>query len=61
MTRGGKREGAGRPQVPDDQKKQIYATKLRPDQIRWLRSQKKAAAILERLIDQEMQKDQQQT
>ena len=47
MARGGRREGSGRPQIPDDEKKQLYATKLRPDQIKWLRSQKKAAAIVE--------------
>lgn len=59
MARGGRREGSGRPQISDDEKKQLYSTKLRPDQIKWLRSQKKAAAILERLIDEEMQKEQQ--
>lgn len=61
MARGGGREGSGRPQIPDDEKKQIYSTKLRPDQIKWLRSQKKAAAILERLIDDEMQKEEEQS
>lgn len=51
--RGGKRDGSGRKPEPD--KKLSYNTKLRPDQIEWLRSQYKAAAILEKLIDNEMQ------
>lgn len=53
--RGGSRTGSGRKPVPETDKKQNYTTKLRPDQISWLRSQKKAAAILEKLIDNEMQ------
>lgn len=52
--RGGQRKGAGRPAIPEEEKKKDYGTKLRPDQIEWLRSQYKAAAILERLIDEEM-------
>jgi len=56
MTRGGVRTGSGRHPVPDSEKKTTYTTKLRPDQIEWLRSQYKAAAILERLIDNEMQR-----
>jgi len=54
--RGGTRKGSGRPAIPKPAQKQSYATKLRPDQIEWLRSQYKAAAILERLIDNEMQR-----
>ena len=54
--RGGQRKGAGRPAIPEHEKKQDYGTKLRPDQIEWLRSQYKAAAILERLIDEEMKR-----
>ena len=52
--RGGQRKGAGRPAIPEHEKKKDYGTKLRPDQIAWLRSQYKAAAILERLIDEEI-------
>jgi len=49
---GGKREGAGRPANP--QKKRAYATALRPDQIKWLRSKKRgwAAKFFERVIDE---------
>lgn len=54
--RGGQRKGAGRPAIPEHEKKKDYGTKLRPDQIEWLRSQYKAAAILERLIDEEMER-----
>ena len=56
MPKGGIRKGSGRKPLSDDQKKQSYATKLRPDQIEWLRSQKKAAALLEKLIDKEINK-----
>jgi hypothetical protein len=55
--RGGARQGSGRKPLPDEQKKQTYSTKLRPDQIEWLRSQKKAASILERLIDNKIQEE----
>ena len=54
MAAGGKREGAGRPAKKD--KKKSYATKLRPDQIQWLQSQKRgwAAQFFERVIDEAM-------
>ena len=58
MTGGGKREGAGRPPAPKEKKKITYALKLRPDQIAWLQEKYKAAAIIERLIDEEMKKEQ---
>ena len=52
MTRGGKREGAGRPAgTTKKDKKQTYATRLRPDQIRWLRRQKNAAKEIEIALD----------
>lgn len=49
MTRGGKRKGAGR--KPSPNKKVSYATKLRQDQIEFLRSLKNAAKWLEDMID----------
>ena len=52
---GGKREGAGRP--ANLQKKVVYSTvKLRPEQIDWLRKQKRgiAAKIFESAIDAAM-------
>jgi len=52
---GGAREGAGRPAIPQKDKKKTYSTKLRPDHIEWLRSHKQPAAqILERLIQEEI-------
>jgi hypothetical protein len=56
MTGGGKRGGAGRPATPPEEKKITYSTKLRPDQIAWLKGKYKAAAILERLIDEEIKR-----
>jgi hypothetical protein len=52
---GGKRQGAGRPVSTD--KKISYATKIRPDQVQWLRSKKRgfAAQFLEKVIDEAMQ------
>jgi len=54
---GGKREGAGRPANP--QKKQAYTIRLRPDQIEWLRSQKRgvAASLFEQAVTAAMEKD----
>lgn len=52
---GGKREGAGRP--ANLQKKVVYSTvKLRPEQIDWLRKQKRgiAAKLFESAIDAAM-------
>lgn len=49
MTRSGKRKGAGRKPAPN--KKQKYATMLRPDQVEWLKSQKNAAKEIEDGID----------
>lgn len=57
MPKGGSRQGSGRKPLPDEQKKQTYSTKLRPDQIEWLKSKKKAAAILEKLIDNQIKKE----
>ena len=51
-THGGRRPGSGRKIKTD--KKKAYTTKLRPDQIEWLRSQKNAARTLEDLIDAAM-------
>lgn len=56
MTRGGDRKRAGRTPVPESEKKKMYAVKLRPDQLEWLRSQYKASQIIERLIDDEMER-----
>ena len=55
MTRGGKRKGAGRKPMPD--KKQTYATRLRPDQIAWLRSQKNAAKEIETALDRHIEEN----
>ena len=52
---GGKRKGAGRP--ANLQKKVVYSTvKLRPEQINWLRKQKRglAAKIFESAVDAAM-------
>lgn len=49
---GGNRPGSGRKPKPD--KKITYSTKLRPDQVSWLRAQKNAAKALEYLIDSAM-------
>jgi len=53
LKHGGKREGAGRPEK--ENKKISYATKLRPDQIEWLRTQANAAKILEEMIDKRIE------
>ena len=52
--RGGKREGSGRPIVID--KKQAYTIRLRPDQVEWLKKQKRgvAAKIFEDAVDAAM-------
>jgi len=43
--------------VIDPKKKKIsYGTRLRPDQINFLQSQKNAAGLLEKLIDDEMKR-----
>jgi hypothetical protein len=54
---GGAREGAGRPAIPQKEKKRAYATKLRPDQIKWIQSQKRgwAAKFFEQVIDEAME------
>lgn len=49
MPRGGKRKGAGRKHSPI--KKKRYGTRLRPDQIKWLKKQKNAAMEIEIAID----------
>lgn len=48
-TPGGHRQGSGRKPKPD--KKINYNTKLRPDQVEWLRAKNNAAKVLEYLID----------
>ena len=50
--KGGKRPGAGRKPKPD--KKQQYATRLRPDQIKFLKGLNNAAKMLESIIDSAM-------
>ena len=52
--RGGQRTGAGRPASPD--KKQKYTVRLRPDQIEWLKNQKRGVAsqLFERAVDEAM-------
>jgi hypothetical protein len=58
MTRGGKRDGAGRPTGSTKKnKKASYATRLRPDQIRWLKRQKNAAFQIESALDLWINKD----
>lgn len=52
---GGARKNSGRKLgVFNPNRKVQYATKLRPDQIKWLRLKKNMAKFLERLIDREM-------
>ena len=50
MTRGGQRKGAGRKPSPD--KKKGYSTKLRSDQIEWLKANKPAAQHIEKALDE---------
>ena len=57
MSRGGSRTGSGRKKLPESEKKQRYSTLLRHDQIDWLRSQKKAASLLEKLIDKHIEEN----
>lgn len=49
MPSGGKRKGSGRKPKPD--KKIKYATKLRPDQIAWLKKQRNQAKTIENALD----------
>ena len=58
MSRGGARKGAGAKPVPDHKKKQSLTIRLRPDQIEFIKEQKRgwAAAIIEEFIDIEMKK-----
>ncbi|MBU1386939.1 MAG: hypothetical protein KKD32_03710 [Proteobacteria bacterium] len=58
---GGARPGSGnkpgKPLKPESEKKRPYATKLRPDQIAWLKTQDRPAAqVLEAIIDAEIKK-----
>lgn len=48
MTSGGKRKGAGR--KPSPNKKIQYSTRLRPDQIEWLKK-KNASKTIEDALD----------
>lgn len=48
-THGGSRAGSGRRKKQD--KKRPYCTKLRPDQVAWLRAKPNAAGLLEVIID----------
>lgn len=51
MPRGGKRKGAGRKPVAN--KKKRYSTRLRPDQIKWLKN-KNASKTIENALDRIM-------
>ena len=55
---GGKRKGAGRPPVPDNLKKKTYSTKIRFDQIEWIKDHPHGwfAKWLETNIDKEIEK-----
>lgn len=46
MSKGGKREGAGRPALPDSEKKAGVYVKLPPWLIAWLDSQPESRAVL---------------
>lgn len=50
MTRGGKREGAGRPPAPEGTTKVAYATKLDPQVVDYLRSCGNAARTIEQAV-----------
>ena len=55
---GGKREGAGRPKGSIKKNKKIsYATKLRPDQVTWLKAQKNQAREIETALDRHIEKN----
>jgi len=54
---GGKRKGAGRPPGTTKENTKVrYATRLRPDQVSFLKTLKNAAKWLEELIDKEKSK-----
>ena len=58
MNQGGKRKGAGRP--PGTTKKNTkvrYATRLRPDQVRFLKTLKNQAAWLEAAIQEKRDRE----
>ena len=49
---GGRREGAGRPKLPEAQKRVMVALRLRPDLVQWLRDQPESqTATVERLLE----------
>jgi len=52
MGRGGTRKGAGAPQLPDNKKKQSLTIRLRPDQIEFIKTQKRgwASSFIEKNI-----------
>lgn len=56
---GGARKGAGRKPLPEKEKKKPYTTKIKPNQIKWLRSKPRgwAAKFLERVIDKAMEEE----
>lgn len=50
---GGRREGAGRPKLPEPEKRVMVALRLRPDLAQWLRDQPESqAATVERLLEE---------
>jgi len=50
---GGRREGAGRPKLPESQKRVMVALRLRPDLVQWLREQPDSqTATVERLLEE---------
>ena len=54
---GGKRDGAGRKPVPIKKQKKSITVTMRPDQIEWVRSQRRGwlAAAIEKMIDAAME------
>ena len=50
MTRGGYRKNAKRPSIPESERKKAYGTRLKPEYIVWLKSQRNASKTLEKLI-----------
>ena len=50
MTHGGTREGAGRPETPDDDKRSIYTVRLPRWLVRELRATPKAGKVVEEAL-----------
>jgi hypothetical protein len=50
---GGRREGAGRPKLPESQKRVMVSLRLRPDLAQWLREQPESqTATMDRLLEE---------